>query len=548
VQANGSKQIAFSYDRFSKPEQEKGHSLARQKDAREAWLARHPEVRLDTSLRLVDRGVSGYRGDHRKKSRHALAGFFDLVQRGRIPAGSFLIVESLDRLTRENPVDAIPVVLDLVRAGIRIVQLDPFEMTYDSAMESYQLSAMLHELTRGNSESRRKSTLCGKAWRDKKDRARAEKKPHGAVCPSWIELADGRYRLRHDAVQTVHKIFSWCASGLGLTRILARLQAEKVPPIGKSGLWERSYVCKLLRNKAVIGVYQPGNGSGGRRPDGEPIAGYYPAAVDEALWYTAQKAIDSRRQRSGRPCESGASNPFAGLLYSALDGSKLHITTSVYKYLVNAAGIMQRGERRAFPFLPFKSSLLGKAGLRELGASELFEDPGAARLTELEGRLAEVDKRLEVALSCFEADPQSPTWSKKVSQYDREKRALVDEQTEARAVAQHPLSASWSEAVELMARDEPERLRAAVLATVQGIWCVFTGSPLRRRALVQVWFKGGASRSFLITHRSARGNPKAPADTQIISLAELAGAPVPDLRERALALQLEKLLASSSLH
>jgi hypothetical protein len=192
--------------------------------------------------------------------------------------------------------------------------------------------------------------------------------------------------------------------------------------------------------------------------------------------------------------------------------------------------------------LPFKNALLGDAGLRELQASELFEDPGAARLGELEGRLAEVDKRLRVAVSCFEADPQSPTWSAKVTQYDREKRALVEDHAAARAAAQHPLSATWSEAVQLMAEEQPERLRAAVLATIEGIWCVLAGSRLRRLAVVQVWFKGGASRSFEILHRSARGHPRSPEHTEIVALADFAGAAVPDLRRLDVALRLEKTL------
>src|SRR5262249_33527364 len=151
---------------------------------------------------------------------------------------------------------------------------------------------------------------------------------------------------------------------------------------------------------------------------------------------------------------------------------KLHVVTcQAHKYLVNAKAIMQRGERQAFPLRPFKEALLSQ--LQELNAADLFRDPGALKVTELEGRLSDLEKRLTVALAKFEADPESPTWSERVSQYDREKRVLVKQLAEARAAAQHPLSASWSEAVQLMAEEEPERLRAALLATIESIWCLF---------------------------------------------------------------------------
>src|SRR5215471_18471211 len=93
---------AYSYIRFSSPEQAKGDSIRRQESLRDAWLAKTGAV-LDTSLSLRDEGVSAFAGAHRQNAdRHALAAFLELVKQGRIPRGSYLIVESLDRLSREH--------------------------------------------------------------------------------------------------------------------------------------------------------------------------------------------------------------------------------------------------------------------------------------------------------------------------------------------------------------------------------------------------------------------------------------------------------------
>src|SRR5262249_52336870 len=148
--------IAFSYSRFSSLEQAKGDSLRRQDELRDAWLRKTGAV-LDTSLTLQDKGVSGYTGAHRENpDRHALAAFLELVRRGRIPRGSYLVVESLDRLSREHIRPALTLLLNLIDAGIRIVQLLPVEAVYDDKVEPMALMMAIMELSRGHSESRMK--------------------------------------------------------------------------------------------------------------------------------------------------------------------------------------------------------------------------------------------------------------------------------------------------------------------------------------------------------------------------------------------------------
>ena len=91
--------IAYSYVRFSHPDQAKGDSLRRQTDAAAAWCERNG-VRLDTSTTFRDLGRSAYTGAHRSNpDRHALAAFLKLVEAGKVPRGSFLIIENLDRLS-----------------------------------------------------------------------------------------------------------------------------------------------------------------------------------------------------------------------------------------------------------------------------------------------------------------------------------------------------------------------------------------------------------------------------------------------------------------
>src|SRR5262245_59211221 len=116
--------IAYSYLRFSKPDQAEGDSLRRQtadEDGPADWCRRN-NVRLDTSITLRDCGKSAYTGAHRKNpDRHALAAFLKMVEDGKIPRGSYLIVENLDRLSREHIRPALTLLLNLIEAGVQIV-------------------------------------------------------------------------------------------------------------------------------------------------------------------------------------------------------------------------------------------------------------------------------------------------------------------------------------------------------------------------------------------------------------------------------------------
>src|SRR3990167_6261921 len=95
---------AYSYMRFSTSDQAEGDSFRRQVNEAEKYAA-GIGLTLDESQKFNDLGMSGYKGINRIEG--ALKDFIDLVDKGEIPKGSFLIVEHLDRLSREKVSDAL---------------------------------------------------------------------------------------------------------------------------------------------------------------------------------------------------------------------------------------------------------------------------------------------------------------------------------------------------------------------------------------------------------------------------------------------------------
>jgi DNA invertase Pin-like site-specific DNA recombinase len=278
---------AFSYIRFSTKQQRAGDSLRRQTEAAQAWCDRN-NVQLDTSTTYHDLGKSAYNGNHRKNpDRNALALFLKLVESGEVPRGSYLVLESLDRLSREHIQPALLLVLNLLQAGVRIVQLSPSEIVFDDKSDTLPVMMMMVELSRGHSESAMKVERIGKAWAQRKARARKGEVIVSPNLPAWIEERGGKLHLIPERAAVVKRIFHMAANGYGRKMIAARLIRDKVPPMGWAGHWNGSYIWTILNDGRARGQYQPRRVSD-RKPDGEPVPNYFPAAVTEDEWLAAQ--------------------------------------------------------------------------------------------------------------------------------------------------------------------------------------------------------------------------------------------------------------------
>jgi DNA invertase Pin-like site-specific DNA recombinase len=558
------KALAYSYIRFSNPEQARGDSLRRQTELRDAWLDRN-QVALDSSLTLEDKGVSGFTGRHRTNpDRHALAAFLKAVEAGKVPRGSYLIVENLDRLSREDIIPALSLLLDLIQAGIRVVQLLPTEAVYDEKANPMQVMMAIMELSRGHSESAAKSARNGAAWREKKQLAAREGKPVTARAPAWLRLVDGKWELDEAAASAVRRIFRMLVEGYGLHAITKKLNAEGVPAIGPTGCWLRGYISKIVKSRTVVGEYQPRKGHVERAPDGDPIPGYFPALITEEEWYAAQAALASRRRRPGRPARD-FTNLFTGLLHDARDGGALHMITKKVRRLVShrALSRVAGAHHVAFPLDTFEAAIL--SCLREIDPAEILTsaDRGADQTLPLAGRLAELQAEVEKVKARLQAR-YSDAVADVLERHEAEAKVVAAELAQARQQAASPLSEAWGEFPTLLdalkAAPDPEaarlRLRSALRRIAGGIWCLFVDRGGWRLAAVQIYFTGGARRDYLILHRHALAGRAAkvaglkkrrPAQWSARSMADVPGSTDLDLRRRDHARRLEKALLALDL-
>ena len=94
---------AYSYIRWSTPEQSHGDSSRRQTEAARKYAEQHG-LTLDDST-YKDSGISAFKGKNLESG--ALGQFLEAARAGVVPTGSTLLIEKLDRLAIKRYVDDI---------------------------------------------------------------------------------------------------------------------------------------------------------------------------------------------------------------------------------------------------------------------------------------------------------------------------------------------------------------------------------------------------------------------------------------------------------
>lgn len=305
---------AYSYIRFSSKRQISGHSLKRQHEAC-VQFCRDQGLTLDTSLTFRDLGVSAFRS--KNKEEGALAVFLKAVDDDVIEQGSYLIVESFDRLSRDRINKAAELFFRIINAGIILVTLAPSPEIYtaDNCQLQNVLVALL-VMARANEESATKSKRVRDAWADKQLAARSGVKIT-AKAPGWLTLIDGRFAVNQHG-KTVKRIFDLSSQGHGSGEIARLLNAENVPSWGYTKKWNSTALRLIISGRAVLGEIQPTTIINDKRAAiGEPITGYYPQVIDENLWLKVNAQIQGRRVGSQKGRKSDFVNLFPGLLFEA---------------------------------------------------------------------------------------------------------------------------------------------------------------------------------------------------------------------------------------
>ena len=307
----------------------------------EEYAALHG-LELDTSLKFHDLGISAFRGKNTEEGGR-LAEFLMAVHTGLVPEGSYLLVESLDRLSRQQPRKSINVLGSIVDAGVTVVTLTDGRKYDQKTLDEDPLALMVALLTfiRAREESETKALRIRAAWKGKREKAKEA--PVTATAPSWLSLdkATGTWSVDEAKAEVIRRIFDLAIKGYGTNAIAVMLNEEGVPVFGRGKRWFRGTIGHILGHPATIGTFVPHtqeyvDGSRKRRPvAGAEVLNYYPAVIDEATFRKVEAIMaksaahyHAKNPARGRNANARVTNLFGGLLRCAHCGETVSVINS----------------------------------------------------------------------------------------------------------------------------------------------------------------------------------------------------------------------------
>lgn len=283
--------LAYSYVRMSTDMQLKGNSLERQKEKSKEYAAHNGLLLVEN---FEDIGVSAFKGKNAKEGM--LGTFISLIENKSIPIGSYLLIESLDRLSRENVFESIPLFIKILKSGIKIVTLIDEKVYGAENAEFNDLLYPMVVLSRAHEESIAKSYRVAKAWANKRRHIANRKLTQ--ICPAWLRLnvSKNSFEIIAGRDHIVKRLFDLADSGYGSYSIGRIMNDEQVPPFStKSKGWHASYITRILNNRAVLGEFQPHKMVNGiAQPEGDIVADYFPKIINEDQFLRVKH---SRRKR-----------------------------------------------------------------------------------------------------------------------------------------------------------------------------------------------------------------------------------------------------------
>ncbi len=321
---------AIAYVRWSSDDQSEGDSQRRQlSNAQRICKERGWEL-IDT---VIDSGKSAFKGKNRSRGGQ-LAEIEKRAAKGLL-RGKALIIENVDRLSRQEPIVGLNLLHSLVDAGITLVESDTGQSyTSQSIRENWQtLITPFLRVGLAYEEAVKKGGRIKEAFQGTIERGFVTKNGLADLrfVPSWIDRDGADYVVIEKRAKIVRQIFDWCVEGRGLRYICAQLNADIANTRWQRGDWTQSNVRDILRGRGALGEYCRREGD--TVPSGRKVGEWFKVCepvVTLEQWHRAQDALTRRRNSGGK--RRGMVNLLQGFTFCAhrnngqLCGSRMIIT------------------------------------------------------------------------------------------------------------------------------------------------------------------------------------------------------------------------------
>ncbi|MBM7038542.1 recombinase family protein [Vibrio ulleungensis] len=456
---------AFLYLRFSSATQAKGHSYERQHSRAVEYCQRNNLDLQETTYE--DLGISAFKGSNLQGS---LGRLLEAINVGVITQDDVILVENLDRISRQEPTNAMSLFSQLLGTGIPIVTLTDGQTHSKQDLQDnpYKLFVSIAALLRAYEESKTKSIRLKSAW-EKKHREAKQGVVKTKIVPSWLKVDNGKLEVIPSQAESISYIFHLASSGKGCAAIASQLNREKIPPLSlRAKHWHSSFIARLLNDGRVIGRLTPFN----HNPDGtitpdisRVIENYYPQVIPEQLYYEVQAAKKAPTNRAGRK-GANFSNLLQGCAYCQTCGGKMSYINKGAKnkrtHLQCSSSKLKgcsNDTRYEYSYIEGKVlNLLYAVDLSSLMPTVITS--GADSLQSLVGRLAEIEKKIDSLIDISEI-PQARDKLIQLGQEQNQLKSKIDQASEEAKAQNHARGitesiAAWDELLTTCANGNTE--------------------------------------------------------------------------------------------
>lgn len=267
------------------------------------------------SMRVVDSGRSAYTGSNLIKGE--LGRLTNRLLSGAIdPRGHVLVVEELDRLSRQPPGTMTAWLTPLLSAGLWVCIANTGQIIKSETMERDfgGFVTLMSQAFSAHDFSRKQSERGASSWR-KRRQAAAEgmvlSRHRSRGWLSWNTILK-RYEPIPDRVWLVHEMFRLRLAGYGKGAVAkmfneraandaryAPWSTSRTPPKN----WTATAIGRVVQDRAVVGYVQyhlHPRGAERKVATGEPLK-VYPAIVDEETWARANDTrVENQLRHQGR--------------------------------------------------------------------------------------------------------------------------------------------------------------------------------------------------------------------------------------------------------
>ena len=345
---------AIIYARYSTAEQSRGYSLERQQTLGAQYAT---DQGCHVEKTITDEGRSAFHGTNRLEG--SALHQFELEARNGLHQHKVLVVENIDRLSRQGAKAAAQLIWALNEVGVDVATWqDGYVYKSGNNGDLMELFSVIIKAQMAYEESHKKSQRTSASWAKRFERM-ADGTQKNAIphTPHWIDKLPGGMALNVQRVTLLNEIYDLYINGVGIHRIVTLLNdrgeprwtPEKSQRV-KNG-WFYSYIYRLLTKRTVLGEYVT--------MDGKTVAtDFYPQAITAEKWNRAQAALGLRKGNQKTSKTNFNRNLLQGIVVCEQCGGGAHFrhTTDNLQTYTSVSG-----ERRTYRRKTYRRLLCDRA-------------------------------------------------------------------------------------------------------------------------------------------------------------------------------------------